>query len=650
MVDSLLSVVLIAKKNTSLSFLRALESIINQVYTSIQILVVDANEPNSMYSLGLQEDLEAYPKVEYLQMDQSLSMAKIKNYVLHYVKGYYIAFLTSNDVWDSTKALLQVKQMEENPGAVASCSNGVLIDERKVNVAVDPLIEHLTYETSKWILDNPAKMSAQVIYKSEVVKAIGGFDELFVNFCDGDMLLRLSERSKVLLLPVSLCECYITPDNENYDWNNLKDNQKILYKYMNLFLVNKPLSQMFYARMILLAKSNYLWLNYYIYMFMYFLKAPGRTVLLLFTKIRQIFKYLFKWTFMELSLWKDGMRVNKDMRIIQKGKLENIKALRPITEVEEMEGKPVVFSSARQYSEQKTLDFAFDHKLKSIVIPEYVTIIKRGMFYGCDHLISVEIPSTVLEIQAHAFRKCKKLRNVIIHEGSRLGKIGAYAFANCSSLETISLPSSVVEIGAGAFVECSSLKQLLFTNMFRGEEKTSSDFPSAIAKIPRYTFAGCLSLLSVEFSVNSILEKIETGAFMGCGKLRKIVMTGKVKSLASYTFAYCKKLEIAAFPQIDALTTIGKCAFMNCESLAYFQLPNQIDRINLRTFYGCSSLKLVKIPKKVLSISHQAFAKCSNLTKAMILTGDIAISPTAFEKHTEVQILENVNKDTSSEK
>ena len=63
MADYLLSVVLIAKKNTSLSFLRALKSILNQVDTPIRTLVVDANEPNSIYSLGLQEDLALFPYV-----------------------------------------------------------------------------------------------------------------------------------------------------------------------------------------------------------------------------------------------------------------------------------------------------------------------------------------------------------------------------------------------------------------------------------------------------------------------------------------------------------------------------------------------------------------------------------------------------------
>ena len=657
--NELLNVVIIARKNTSLSILQALNSILNQIYSPIKILVVDANEPNSIYSLGLQEDLAAYPGVEYLQMDQLLSMAEIRNYFLHHIDGEYIAFLRSNDAWDSTKALLQIEQLKSNVTAVASCSDGVLIDKRKQHIVVEPLLGNTVFNSDKWALENPAKMSAQVIYRTEAVRDTGGFDGRFENFCDGDMLLRLIKNHKVMIMPVSLCECSITPDEESYDLNNFKDGQKILYKYMDFFLINKKMTQVFYLRMIHLAKTNYLWLNYFGYIIMYCLKTPGSMFYLLFQTLGRLLKYLFKWLRRTCSLYISERSLARNISIIRKGKLGKVKSLRVLESKEEQkekeekeekeEQKPIQFTSARRYNEKRTLDYVFDSKLTSIVIPEYVTVIKKSMFYGCNQLVSVEIPNTVLEIQAHAFQNCKNLRHVILKEGSRLGKIGSYAFAGCCSLENLSLPSGLVSIGQGAFAECSSLRQLLFTYMQGGTEKSTKVYPSAIVKIYKYTFSGCSSLLAVEFGSDSMLEIVETGAFMGCIKLQKILLTGKVVTVDSYAFAYCKRLETAAFPHIDTLKYMGTGVFLGCEALSYFQLPNQIERIYERTFFGCSSLKLVKIPKKVLSINHQAFAKCSALERAIILTGDIAISPTAFDKHTEVQIQENEDREAASE-
>lgn len=645
MENSLLSVILIARRNTSLSILNALNSILNQNYSPIRILVVDANEPNSIYSLGLQEDLAAYPNVEYLQMDELISIVEIRNYILHYVEGEYIAFLSGNDTWDSAKAILQMEQLREEPKAAASCSNGVLIDKRKPHTAVEPLFGYLTYDTSKWIVDNPAKMPAQVIYQTEAVIKAGGFDGRFKNFSDGDMLLRLNKENKVLILPISLCECCIAQDNEAYDRDNLRDCRNILYKYMDFFLVNKSAAQLLYIRMIYLAKINYLWIDLGGYILMYFMKAPGRSVLMLVKKIGLLFRYLSKGLRRSISQLNSAIQIRKNIRWYKRGRFEKANSLAAVKEAEKIKEQPVHFSSARKYNEQKTLEFVLDHNLKNIVIPEYVTVIKKSMFYGCDRLVSVEIPNTVLEISAHAFQNCRSLRQIIFQEGSRLGKIGAYAFAGCSALETLSLPAGIIEIGKGAFMKCCSLKKLQFCYMHKGKEKAGMVYPAAIMKIPRYTFAGCTKLPAVEFGPDSMLEIVENGAFLGCTKLKKVLLTGKVKILGSYAFAYCRELETAVFVQIDALKSMGKCAFMYCQSLAYFQLPTQIESIHVRSFYACSGLKSIKIPGKVLSINHQAFAGCISLTRAVILNGDAAISSKAFDKHTEVQIQENAEKD-----
>lgn len=649
MENALLSVVLITRKNTSLSILNTLNSILNQIYSPIRVLVIDANEPNSLYSLGLQEDLAEYPNVDYLQLEPLLTITEIRNYALNSVEGEYIAFLSSNDTWDSTKALLQIEQLKNEPKSAASCSNGVLIDKRKTHITVEPLIEHLIYDTTKWILDSPAKMSAQVIYRINKVKEAGGFDVRFFNFGDGDMLLRLVKKNKVSILPLSLCECNIISDNKEYDRNNFRDGQNILHKYMELFLANKQMTLMFYIRMMHLAKQNYLWLNYFGYISLYFTKAPIRSFLMLMQILEKTVEYMLKWLRRTFSLFKEEIRIRKDVRLFRRGKFKKVKTLNPAKVPVVKEDKTFSYSSSNKYYEQNTLTYVFDHKLTKIIIPEYVSVIKKSMFYGCDQLITVEIPNTVLEIQAHAFQNCKNLRHVVFHEGSRLSKIGAYAFAGCSTLEMMILPSGIVEIGRGAFFECCSLRELLFVYMQRGQLKTSGNFPTAIEKIPRLAFAGCTSLLAVEFGSGSMLEKVENDAFIGCLKMQKILLAGKIKTLGSYAFAYCKKLETVALPQIDKLMSIGKCTFMYCEALTYFQLSNHMEHIYMRTFYGCNGLKQIKIPKKVISINHQAFAKCTALEKVIILTGDIAISSTAFEKNTSVQLLENTDTVTSSE-
>lgn len=637
MADGLLNVVIIAKRNTSLRFLHTLESIKSQVYTPVHIIVVDANEQNSMYSLGLQEDLSSYPEVEYLNLGQTLSTGEMRNYLLDYLEGEYIAFLNDNDTWDMIMALTQIEHMKSEPLAAGACANGVLTDERKSGNPVEPLTEDTVHNPAKWVLYNPVKMSAQIIYRTKAVKEAGGFDTQFSWLCDADMVLRLSRNNKILLSPIFLCECLLTSAQSNYELELYYDFRNLRIKHMDYFLVDKRLTQEFYAMMRRLARKNYMWLDLFLYAVMYFIKGPFRTMGFLLRKLGNMVYYTIRWIVRGLSLMKERLRIRMHTARISGGGKVRLKAAKQRKLSKKRGELELSFVSAKQYNEKNSLAYVFNHRLKKVVIPEHVTVIKKGMFYGCDQLVLVEIPDTVQEIEAHAFQNCMNLRHVIFQDKGRLNRIGEYAFAGCGLLKEMNLPSSVTQVGAYAFAGCYSLIRLMFGNR--------NLFPTSIQKIPRFTFAGCRSLESVEFEPNSMLETIEEGAFLGCHNLQRIIVTGRLKRLGEYAFAYCNCLESIALLQVDSVRVIGKSAFMYCEALPYFQMPNELERIRSRTFYGCSKLKFIKIPKKVLSINQYAFRKCALLSEALMLSGDIMISPTAFDSHTELKIQESINTD-----
>ena len=132
-----------------------------------------------------------------------------------------------------------------------------------------------------------------------------------------------------------------------------------------------------------------------------------------------------------------------------------------------------------------------NNNITSIVIPNSVTSIENGAFFGGDNKIgaltdvtfednsslktigagafynnsitSIVIPSSVTSIGNGAFlikpNRIDALTDVIFEDNSSLKKIGAGAFYN-NSITSIVIPSSVTSIGNGAFEECSLLKTL----------------------------------------------------------------------------------------------------------------------------------------------------------------------------------------------
>ena len=85
----------------------------------------------------------------------------------------------------------------------------------------------------------------------------------------------------------------------------------------------------------------------------------------------------------------------------------------------------------------------------SITIPNSISIIADGVFYGCNNLISVTIPESVTTICMMAFSSCSALKSITIPNS--VTSIGNNAFHGCSSLTSITLPNSISSIGEQVF-------------------------------------------------------------------------------------------------------------------------------------------------------------------------------------------------------
>ncbi len=71
-------------------------------------------------------------------------------------------------------------------------------------------------------------------------------------------------------------------------------------------------------------------------------------------------------------------------------------------------------------------------------------------FYGCDNIVSVDLPACALFLGKYAFYRCISLENIVFN-GSLMG-IGDYALYNCYALKVLHLPASVANVGKDAFV------------------------------------------------------------------------------------------------------------------------------------------------------------------------------------------------------
>ena len=203
----------------------------------------------------------------------------------------------------------------------------------------------------------------------------------------------------------------------------------------------------------------------------------------------------------------------------------------------------------------------------SFTIPNSVTSIKPGAFYGCSSLTSITIPNSVTSIEWGAF-------------------------SGCTSLTSVTIPNSVTTIGGVAFKNCTSL--------------TSIIIPNSVASIGREAFEKCSSLISVTLPTNTSFTSIWDCTFRTCKNLTSIIIPDSVTTIGNGSFLDCTSLASVTIP--DSVTSIGSTAFEGT-SLVSVTIPDSVTSIWDFAFSECTRLTSVTFQGTNTTFSAYSFGR-----------------------------------------
>lgn len=102
--------VIIPTYNRSKYLKLTLQSILNQTFDDIEVIVVDDGSPND----EAETVCKAFDKVSYYKIENSGGPAKPRNYGLSKAKGKYIAFTDDDDIWLPNKLEQQVNILDHH--------------------------------------------------------------------------------------------------------------------------------------------------------------------------------------------------------------------------------------------------------------------------------------------------------------------------------------------------------------------------------------------------------------------------------------------------------------------------------------------------------------------------------------------------------
>lgn len=182
--------------NNSQYVIQCLESIKNQTYSNIELIIIDDSSSDRSIEI-IETWLKDYRRpYRFIVHDKNRGVSPTCNEVLHIATGEYISFIATDDYWDPIKIGEQVEFLEAEASYAMCCSKATVVDSE--NNVIGQLAEGLTEEalTFESILQGNNIPALTVMIRGQVIEEIGGFDES-LKIEDWDLWLRISERHKI---------------------------------------------------------------------------------------------------------------------------------------------------------------------------------------------------------------------------------------------------------------------------------------------------------------------------------------------------------------------------------------------------------------------------------------------------------------------
>ncbi|KYG35619.1 hypothetical protein AZF06_00040 [Priestia endophytica] len=212
--DSKVSVIVPTYKR-KVSLDRAINSLMEQTYPNVEIIVIDDNGESSDYDREVKEIISKYSQCNkeliHIKNERNLGSSKTRNRGIFKATGKYITFLDDDDIYLPEKIAKQVRFMEDNKlqmcftDLVLKNKEGKIVDIRKRNYLTsydrETLLKcHLMYHITG---------TDTFMYTREFLHAIGGFDSIDIGDEFYLMVKTINSGEKIGYLPSNDTIAYV---------------------------------------------------------------------------------------------------------------------------------------------------------------------------------------------------------------------------------------------------------------------------------------------------------------------------------------------------------------------------------------------------------------------------------------------------------
>lgn len=220
--------VIIPTYNRSETIKNAINSVLQQSYQNLEVLLVDdASKDDTKQVVESIKD----PRVQYYRNDKQMGANISRNVGITHAKGTYIAFCDSADQWVADKLEKQIKKMQETSSDIIFCAETVTNAEQTYIIPFEKpkamLLQNRLLELLS--MENCVDTSTLVV-KKECFDQAGLFHLELPRLQEYEWMLRAAQKFKVFYLDEVLVSALIRKDSISSDVGKYCKAVSIIYR------------------------------------------------------------------------------------------------------------------------------------------------------------------------------------------------------------------------------------------------------------------------------------------------------------------------------------------------------------------------------------------------------------------------------------
>ena len=201
----MISVVIQTRETPFMILKRCIQSIREQTYENIEILLLDSNEKDSPYKTAILAETDVLTDIIHLEIPEKKEFVKGKNAVLDTYHGDYLTFLSAQDIMPPQRIEKIMETFQENTSYFSIYTD--------MKAQQNNILESTDYE----LLSNEFAYLSQLVFHRDCFQCTGNFDPDLIAHCDDDLWFRIRSLKLANHLPAKECIISVCPDTyHNY--------------------------------------------------------------------------------------------------------------------------------------------------------------------------------------------------------------------------------------------------------------------------------------------------------------------------------------------------------------------------------------------------------------------------------------------------